>query len=194
MFASPAIYFAYRDHGRAFEAVGLWDWDGSPVTVTGAGRPESVTSLEVTREILPILGATPIVGRTFGEADDRPGSAPTAVISYGYWQRRFGGADPVGDTLVVDDLAAIPARFGDVDTGVFHLGGTRLPGGFLVTMDGKQGADLLEPISPRTVIPVHYDDYGRFRSPLSEFTVEVERRGLGDRVRYVQRGETVPLG
>ena len=111
----------------------------------------------------------------------------------------FGGLDGSvrlrlyisGDTLVVDDLAAIPARFGDIDTGVFHLGGTRLPGGFLVTMDGKQGADLLELISPRTVIPVHYDDYGRFRSPLSEFTAEVERRGLGDRVRYVQRGETV---
>src|SRR5262245_19909297 len=35
LFASPAMYFAYRDHSRTFESVGLWDWDSSPVTVTG---------------------------------------------------------------------------------------------------------------------------------------------------------------
>jgi hypothetical protein len=102
LFASPAIYFAYRDHSRTFEAVGLWDWDASPVTVTGSGEPEAVPSVEVTHEVLAILGAEPFVGRGFNEADDLPGGAPTAVISHGYWQRRFGGADPLGRTLVVD--------------------------------------------------------------------------------------------
>ena len=60
--ASPAVYFGYRDHSRTFEAVGLWDWDTSPVTVTGAGEPESVRSVEVTHEVLGILGATPVAG------------------------------------------------------------------------------------------------------------------------------------
>src|SRR5687768_4644565 len=54
--ASPAVYFGYRDHGREFEAVGLWDWDSSPVTVVGAGEPETVQSVEVTHEVLTILG------------------------------------------------------------------------------------------------------------------------------------------
>ena len=98
-----------------------------------------------------------------------------------------------GDTLVIDDLREIPVRFPDIDTGVLHLGGTMLPGGILVTMDGRQGADLMELIAPRTVVPVHYDDYSVMRSPLSDFTAEVERRGIGDRVRYVERGQTIPL-
>jgi predicted permease len=104
MLASPAVYFGYRDHSQTFESVGLWDWDSSPVTVTGSGEPEAVRSLEVTHEVLAILGANPIVGRGFGAADDVPGSVPTAIISYGYWQRHFGGADPLGRTLVVDGI------------------------------------------------------------------------------------------
>lgn len=98
-----------------------------------------------------------------------------------------------GDTLVIDELAQIPVRYPDIDTGVFHLGGTTLPGGLMVTMDGKQGADLMELIDPGTVVPVHFDDYSVMRSPLSDFKAEVDRRGIGNRVRYVQRGETIPL-
>ena len=103
--ASPAVYFGYRDHSRTFESVGLWDWDASPVTVTGAGEPESVRSVEVTHEVLGMLGATPARGRSFRSSDDVPGATPTAVISHAYWQRRFEGADPIGRTLVVDGVA-----------------------------------------------------------------------------------------
>ncbi len=102
--ASPAVYFGYRDHSRTFEAVGLWDWDASPVTVTGVGEPESVRSVEVTDEVLGMLGATPALGRTFRSSDDVPGAALTAVISHTYWQRHFGGANPIGRTLVVDGV------------------------------------------------------------------------------------------
>ena len=103
-YASPAIYFGYRDHNRTLDAIGHWDRDSLPVTVTGAGEPESVPSLEVTHEILPILGAAPVLGRGFSEADDRPGSAPTAIISHGYWHRRVDGANPVGQTLTVEGV------------------------------------------------------------------------------------------
>ena len=102
LFASPAAYFGYGDYSQTFESVGLWDWDDSPVTVTGAAEPESVPSVEVTHEVLAMLGALPVLGRGFTEADDALGSAPTAIISYTYWQRRFGGADPLGQTLVVN--------------------------------------------------------------------------------------------
>ena len=102
--SSPAIYFAYRDHSRTFESVGHFDPDSSPVTVTGRGEPEAVPSMEVTHEVLAILGAKPALGRGFAPADDAPGSAPTAVISDGYWRRRFGGTSPVGQTLIVDGV------------------------------------------------------------------------------------------
>jgi len=105
MFASPAMYFTYREETRVFDAVGLWDWDASPVTVTGRGEPEAVQSLEVTHEVLPMLGADPIIGRSFSAADDVAGSPPTVIISYGFWQRRFGGVDPLDETVVVDGVA-----------------------------------------------------------------------------------------
>lgn len=101
---SPAVYFGYRDHSQTFESVGLWDWDSSPVTVVGAGEPETVQSVEVTHEILSMLGARFIAGRGFTMADDQPGSEPTAIISHAYWQRRFGGGDAVGRTLTVDGI------------------------------------------------------------------------------------------
>ena len=69
----------------------------------------------------------------------------------------------------------------------------RLPFGLTVTMDGRQGADLVELLSLPKVVPVHFDDYTVFASPLSDFRDEVTRRGLGDRIVYVDRGETVTL-
>ncbi|HEV2885442.1 MAG TPA: MBL fold metallo-hydrolase [Jatrophihabitans sp.] len=98
-----------------------------------------------------------------------------------------------GDTLFVDDLREIPVRYPAIDAAVLHLGGTRLPGGLMVTMDATQGADLLELVKPGLAIPVHYDDYGLFKSPLSDFRAEVSRRGLTDSVRFVDRGDTVAL-
>jgi L-ascorbate metabolism protein UlaG (beta-lactamase superfamily) len=98
-----------------------------------------------------------------------------------------------GDTLFVDDLRAIPERFPDIDVAILHLGGTTLPGGLMVTMDAGQGADLVEFLRPPVAIPVHNDDYGRFRSPLSAFVDETTRRGLGDLVRVVAPGHTVEL-
>jgi hypothetical protein len=102
--ASPAIYFAYRDHGRSFESVGLWDWDASPATLNAGGEPESVRSVEATHEVLAMLGAKPFLGRLFTDIDDRPGSPQTLVISYDYWQRRFGGADVLGRTVLVEQV------------------------------------------------------------------------------------------
>ncbi len=101
---ASSTYFGFRDHNRTFDAIGHWDWDASPVTVTGSGEPESVPSLQVTHEVLSILGASPAMGRSFTQADDNPGAAPTAIISHGYWQRRFGGVNPIGQTLVVEGV------------------------------------------------------------------------------------------
>ncbi len=98
-----------------------------------------------------------------------------------------------GDTLVYDGLREIARRHPDLDLAVLHLGGTTLPGGAVVTMDGRQGADLLELVRPRAAVPVHFDDYTVFRSPLRAFTDEVQRRGLAVQVSCVQRGERLVL-
>jgi L-ascorbate metabolism protein UlaG (beta-lactamase superfamily) len=97
-----------------------------------------------------------------------------------------------GDTLCVPELHEIGDRFGHIDVMVTHLGGTRILGA-LVTMDARHGADLTEMIAPRTVVPVHYDDYDVFRSPLTHMIDEMRRRGLAERLQVVHRGDTVPL-
>ncbi|MCT7661704.1 MBL fold metallo-hydrolase [Mycobacterium deserti] len=104
-----------------------------------------------------------------------------------------------GDTLMVDELREIPVRFASIDVGVLHLGGTRLPFGrhlpfgLTVTMDGRQGADVVELLDLPRMIPVHFDDYGVFASPLSDFVDEMTRRGLGDRVIRLDRGDCVTV-
>jgi L-ascorbate metabolism protein UlaG (beta-lactamase superfamily) len=107
------------------------------------------------------------------------------------------GQDPLriylsGDTLYRPWLREIVDRTGPLDAAVVHLGGTRALG-ILVTMDDAQGADLVELLEPSVTVPVHYDDYTVFRSPLSDFVETARRRELPTELRTVNRGETVSL-
>jgi predicted permease len=98
--ASPALYLTYRDHNRTFESIALW-WNSTD-SVTGVGDPEEGTSLYVTHEFLPTLRVEPLLGRSFVAADDDVGAPPTVILSYAYWQRRFGGAaDVLGKTVTI---------------------------------------------------------------------------------------------
>jgi L-ascorbate metabolism protein UlaG (beta-lactamase superfamily) len=60
----------------------------------------------------------------------------------------------------------------------------------LVTMDAKQGVEALRIIAPTVAIPIHYDDYTVFKSPLEDFKQEVRAAGLERQVRYLDHGET----
>ena len=97
-----------------------------------------------------------------------------------------------GDTLMHEHLEEIPKRYPDIDVGLFHLGGTRIAG-VLLTMDAAQGVAAVRLINPKKAIPIHYDDYTVFKSPLSEFAQAVRDAGLEDRVHYLARGETYEL-
>jgi L-ascorbate metabolism protein UlaG (beta-lactamase superfamily) len=109
-----------------------------------------------------------------------------------------------GDTLTGDHVDEIRERFGGFDSAVVHLGGTRVLM-HTVTMDAAQGVDYLRRTRPGQVIPVHYDDYRVFRSPLSEFEGLFHRAGLDTpgsgpeevgtamKLSKVARGDSVPL-
>jgi len=110
----------------------------------------------------------------------------------------FGGEAPplrmylTGDTLLHDELRQIRARYDDIDVAVLHLGGTRILG-MLVTMDGEQGVQMLRLVQPQAAIPVHYDDYGVFKSPLADFLAAVRRDRPPVRIVSMNRGDVVPL-
>jgi predicted permease len=97
---SPATYFTYREHSRTFEDIGLHR--GDSVSVTGRGEPERLRTLNVTDGTLPLVGARALRGRLFTKADDSPGAPQRVILTYGYWQRRFGGRDVIGQPITVD--------------------------------------------------------------------------------------------
>src|SRR4029078_1190257 len=84
-----------------FQQFGVWSAAGA--SVTGIAEPEQSRALFVTDGVLDAVGVTPLLGRWFSEADDRPGSPGTVMLTYGYWQRRFGGGTSiVGRALTID--------------------------------------------------------------------------------------------
>jgi predicted permease len=112
---APSTYFTYRENGRVFEDIGLWD-NGS-VTITGRGSPEQIDALDVTDGTLPLLGIRPILGRTFSREDDAPGGPATVMLSHSYWQRTFNGSPTaIGQQLIVNGepheiIGVLPADF-----------------------------------------------------------------------------------
>lgn len=97
-----------------------------------------------------------------------------------------------GDTLTGDHLHEIRRRCESIDVVVAHLGGTRVLF-HTVTMDAPMGVQLLRDVPTSRVIPVHYDDYPVFRSPVSDFVDLLGRSGLATQVTVPRRGETVAL-
>jgi L-ascorbate metabolism protein UlaG (beta-lactamase superfamily) len=98
-----------------------------------------------------------------------------------------------GDTMVHEDLNAIPQVFPEIDVAVLHLGGTRIMGK-TVTMDAEHGLELMRLLNAKVTIPVHYNDYTVFQSPLEDFQQLVRENHMDKRVQYVSHGEQVALG
>ena len=98
---SPSMYLTFAEHNRTFQSIGLW----SPGTanVTGVDQPEWVQADQVSDGVLQTLEVPPLLGRWFSSTDQDPHGSKTAMLSYGYWQRRFGGDRSVlGRAIQVD--------------------------------------------------------------------------------------------
>jgi predicted permease len=100
--ASPLDYVAWRERARSFEEVGATV--PREIGLSGDDEPVSVRGESVSASLLRLLGADPLLGRTFGEDEDRR-QAPVALLGHGLWTRRFA-SDPavVGRTIRVDGM------------------------------------------------------------------------------------------
>ena len=101
-FGSPFLeYAAYRDRAHCFASSGVAT--ARSFNLTGQGEAERVRGATVTANYLSTLGTKPVLGRTFSADDDRPGGSPVALISYGLWQKHFGGnGDVISQSLNLD--------------------------------------------------------------------------------------------
>ncbi|HEY0458429.1 MAG TPA: MBL fold metallo-hydrolase [Pyrinomonadaceae bacterium] len=160
-----------KDFTRAV-ALDTWDW----ATVKKGEMTVNVTSMPgqhgpgIVDFALP-----PVMGSILDFEDENHARALRLYIS--------------GDTLLIDELKEIPKRFPEIDIGLFHLGGTRVLG-IMVTMDGEQGVEAVKTINPETAIPIHYNDYDVFKSPLEDFKAEAEKAGLTEKIVYLSHGES----
>ncbi len=122
---SPSDYFIFREQNRTLQDLGLYA--GDSVSLTGVAEPEQVRALRVTDGTLPLLGIPPVLGRTFTKQDDSPGAPETAMLTYGYWRRKFGGdASVVGRNIIVDGksrqiIGVLPQRFHFLDWEEFGI-------------------------------------------------------------------------
>ncbi len=98
---SPSMYITFSDHNQSFQSMGIWT--SGRANVTGVAQPEEVRTELISDGILQTLEVPPLLGRWFSQVDQDPHGRKTAMLSYGYWERRFGG-DPgiIGRTLQVD--------------------------------------------------------------------------------------------
>ncbi|MFN7994388.1 MAG: ABC transporter permease [Bryobacteraceae bacterium] len=97
----PAYYFVFRDQNRTFENLGIYT--SNSATVTGLAEPEKVDVITVSYGTLPVLGVSPMLGRSFSPEDDAPGTPETVILTYGYWRRKFGGdSSVVGRQIRID--------------------------------------------------------------------------------------------
>jgi len=113
--ACPADYLDYRDRSRAFSSVA--GFEGEVFDLTGAAEPLQVPAERVTHNLFSTLGIVPFVGRTFTADEDRPGAANVLILSYDFWQRRFGGSpQTVGSVVRLNEkpyavVGIMPAGF-----------------------------------------------------------------------------------
>jgi putative ABC transport system permease protein len=90
---SPLDFLDFRKQNTTFEEFAASFSVPLPLNLTGTGEPERLTAAGVTGNYFQALGAKPALGRTFLLENEKPGSDQVAVLSYGLWQKRFGG-DP----------------------------------------------------------------------------------------------------
>ena len=112
---APANYADWKSQNKTLEDMAALNWRN--YALTDEGEPEKVEAQGVTANFFSLLGVKPLLGRSFTADEDKEGADRVALISYGLWQRRFGG-DPalVGKEILLDGqkrtvLGVMPAGF-----------------------------------------------------------------------------------
>jgi macrolide transport system ATP-binding/permease protein len=112
--ASYPDFLDWREQQRVFD--GLAGYGQNQVLLRGAGAPELLPSAAVTDNFFQTIGVQPLMGRDFRAGEDLVSAPRMVMLSYGWWQRHFGGKDVIGQTLNIDDqfntiIGVLPVDF-----------------------------------------------------------------------------------
>jgi len=146
--ASPANYLRWRERQTVFD--GLAAMVDVRVNLTGRGAPEEIGVQYVTADFMPLLGVAPIVGRGFSENEFTNGNENVALLSYGLWQRRFGGsADAIGETMRLSGTSCL-------------IVGVMPPGYGLTVREGSLTGKPADVWQPYAMTAAHREPRGRY--------------------------------
>ena len=110
-------YPDFQDYQQNQVLEGLAAYTGGGGIMSGRGEPERVFAPAVTANFFSVLGVEPVIGRTFQPGEDKPGAPRVVVLTYGMWQRRFGGDKGIlGQSLTINGdpytvVGVLPASF-----------------------------------------------------------------------------------
>ncbi len=116
---SASMYFTFSEQNRTFASMGIWT--PGTASVTGLAQPEEVRAIAMTDGVLETLDVPPVLGRWLSNAEQDPHGARAVMLSYGYWQRRFGGdRNVIGRSIQADSatweiVGVMPQGFRVVD-------------------------------------------------------------------------------
>jgi predicted permease len=158
-----------RRESRAQALLAAWTYSGG--TVSRPGEPEYVNGREISSDLFSVLGVPPLKGRSFLAEEDRPGGRASIIISYGLWQRLFGGNPEVmGSSLVYEGKP-------------YTIVGIA-PAGLL--LDGE--ADVFTPLGQNTTSRMQNRSarfihvVGRLRAGVALMQAQAQFAALGDRL------------
>jgi predicted permease len=98
---SPSMYFTFSEQNRTFQSLGVWI--AGTANVTGLAQPHEVHTVSITDGVLQALSVPPALGRWLLPSEQDPHGPKAVMLSYGYWQRRFGGdRSVIGRSIEVD--------------------------------------------------------------------------------------------
>lgn len=157
-------FLDWRARNRSFERMAVLHL--LPMNLAGAGDAEQVHGLRVSADFFPLLGVQPMIGRWFTAEEDSPGKSSRVILSYGFWQRRFGGDRQITGRHI--KLNGAVAEIIGVMPSAFALPNIR--------------ADLFIPVQINPAFAAmdgrNFQVYGRMRRGVSIQAAQAEMRGL----------------
>lgn len=186
-------YPDYQDYQKSTVFDGLAAYTGGGAIMTGKGEPERINAPSVNANFFSVLGVDPMLGRTFQAGEDQQNGPKVTVLTYGLWQRRFGG-DPniVGQNLTINGdnytvIGVLPPSF------QFALRATDLflpyqPTQNQLTRRYMHGTNLIARLKPNVTVDQAQSDITMIAAHIEE---QFRDSHAGTKVRLVPLQEEV---
>jgi putative ABC transport system permease protein len=148
-------YLNFRDWERqqhSFSGLGFYRYDR--FNLSWSSGAEVVSARIVSPSFFAVLGVAPFRGREFTTSDNHLGAAPTAVLGYNFWQRRYGGnPDLVGKSLVMDDrdyqvIGVLPKAFSSLEAADVYVPAGIYNASWKTRRDARFGSQVVGRLKP----------------------------------------------